>query len=282
MRWRFWKKEQGEDDLDRFGWEPTGSSPTPDQHGSQSPLKSVRSTWTTAQVAQLVLAAGTLYGVRKGYKRYLRRIPNIEHVKPRMYRKRSIYGYVTRVGDGDNFRMFHTPGGLFMGWGWMPGRKPQDFTKLALVDNTLHVRIAGVDAPECAHFGRPEQPFGPEAMAWLGSTIEGRYVRVWPYARDRFDRIVSSVEVRLPWRLWRSDLGLRMIQSGCATVYEAKTGSEFGGREEEYREAEKQAKARKVGMWGDVGIVGRLLGHTKKVETPRQYKTRMTKAESTK
>jgi len=27
------------------------------------------------------------------------------------------------VGDGDNFRLYHTPGGRLLGWGWFPGRK---------------------------------------------------------------------------------------------------------------------------------------------------------------
>lgn len=282
MRWRFWQQEQVEHDPDLMEWEPTGPLKTAlNPRAAQSPASpDSSSTWTTTQVIQLGLGIGALYASYKGYKRFLRRIPNIDHVKPNVYRKRSMYGYVTRVGDGDNFRFYHTPCGRFAGWGWLPGRIPQQLTKPELVDNTLHVRVAGVDAPECAHFGRKEQPFGPEAMAWLGDTVEGRYVRVWPHSRDRFDRIVSTVAVRLPWRLWRSDLGLRMIQSGCATVYEAKTGSEFGGKEEQYREAEKQARNRKVGMWKQAGIVGKILGQTTEVETPRAYKTRMNKEES--
>lgn len=264
MRWRFWQKEQENDDPDRplVNVLDRGNGP----HSTPT------STWTTEQVSQLVtrlvLGVGTLYALNNGRKRFLRRIPNIDHVKPNVYRKRSMYGYVTRVGDGDNFRFYHTPGGRLMGWGLLPGRKPQQLTKSDLVDNTLHVRIAGVDAPERAHFGRPEQPFGRQAMAWLGETVEGRHVRIWPQSRDRFDRIVSTVKVRLQWRLWRNDLGLRMIQRGCATVYEAKTGSEFGGREEQYREAESIAKNKKIGLWKEAS------------ESPRAFKTRMNKEEA--
>jgi len=29
--------------------------------------------------------------------------------------------------------------------------------------DTIGIRLAGVDAPECAHFGQPGQPFGEEA-----------------------------------------------------------------------------------------------------------------------
>lgn len=51
---------------------------------------------------------------------------------------------------------------------------------------------------------------------------------------------------------------------GLATTYEAKVGVEFGGREAAYRRAEEKAKRKGVGMWGG-----------KKLESPREYKTRM-------
>ena len=57
------------------------------------------------------------------YRSYLRRIPGASSISPSFWRKRSLYGTVTSVGDGDNFRVFHTPGGLLAGWGWMWGRK---------------------------------------------------------------------------------------------------------------------------------------------------------------
>ena len=50
---------------------------------------------------------------------YLRRIPGSAHVQPSFFRKRSLFGRVTSVGDGDNFHMFHTPGGRLAGWGWL-------------------------------------------------------------------------------------------------------------------------------------------------------------------
>jgi len=40
------------------------------------------------------------------------------------------------VGDGDNFRLFHTPGGRLGGWEWFPGRMiPKE--KKALQDKTV-------------------------------------------------------------------------------------------------------------------------------------------------
>lgn len=57
-----------------------------------------------------------------------------------------------------------------------------------------------------------------------------------------------------------------MLKLGLATVYEAKSGAEFGvGLEEKYRKAEWWAKLRKRGMWA---------GKMKDFESPREYKTR--------
>ena len=47
--------------------------------------------------------------------------------------------------------------------------------------------------------------------------------------------------------LLRRDVGLQMLRNGLATVYETKFGSEFG-RYKKYREAERRAKERSVGM----------------------------------
>ena len=77
-----------------------------------------------------ITAATTLALVRL-YKTYLRRIPTVQYLKPGFFRRRNLYGYVTRVGDGDNFHLFHTPGGKWMGWGWLPRRRVQDMAKKA-------------------------------------------------------------------------------------------------------------------------------------------------------
>ena len=119
-----------------------------------------------------------------------------------------------------------------------------------------------------AHFGRPEQPGGKEALAWLTEYLLHRRVRAYVYKRDQYDRAVATVYVR-KWLL-RRDVGLQMIKRGLATVYEAKTGAEFGALEEVYRKAEWWAKVRRKGMWA---------GERKDLETPREYKTRMSEKE---
>lgn len=166
-----------------------------------------------------------------------------------------------------------------MGWGWLPGRKVGELTGKELQGKTMHVRIAGVDAPELAHFGRPAQPYGQEAIEWLRGFVLHKYVRTYPYREDQYKRVVCSV-YRRRWLFFRSDVGLNMLKRGLATVYEAKFGSEFGDQEEKYRTAQEKAKRNKVGMWQEQGLVGKLLGKKKKdFESPREYKTRMAQQE---
>lgn len=148
------------------------------------------------------------------------------------------------------------------------------------VKNQIHIRIAGIDAPEMAHFGRPAQPYSQEAYDWLKNYILNRRVRAYIYRRDQYDRVVASVFVR--HGLFSRDVGLEMLKSGLATVYEAKTGSEFGDLEQKYRDAEAKAKEGGVGMWTQPSVLGRFFSKPKeKLESPREYKDRM-KAEEAK
>ncbi|KAL6248927.1 putative endonuclease lcl3 [Rhinocladiella similis] len=213
-------------------------------------------------VATAVLTASCL-GLFKFYKSYLRRIPQATNITPGFLRRRSLVGRVTSVGDGDNFRFYHTPGGRLAGWGWFPGRRvPTE--KKELKDQTVHLRLAGVDAPELAHFGRPSQPYAQEALDWLTAYVLGRRVRAYVYKIDQYNRVVGTAYV---WRgLMRRDVGLQMLRAGMATVYEAKSGAEFGeGLEKKYRNAEWWAKTKRKGMWA---------GRKKDYESPREYKTR--------
>ncbi len=75
-----------------------------------------------AVIPSLLFTAATL-GLIRLYKSYLRRIPSVEFIKPDLFRRKSLFGRVTSVGDADNFRFFHTPGGRLAGWGWIPGRR---------------------------------------------------------------------------------------------------------------------------------------------------------------
>lgn len=139
----------------------------------------------------------------------------------------------------------------------------------------IAIRIAGIDAPEGAHFGKPAQPYSADSLQWLTGYILNRRVRAYIYRRDQYDRMVATVWVRrgLLGGLFPKDVGKEMLKAGLATVYEGKTGAEFGESEQEYRAVEEQAKKWKKGMWA---------GKTKDYESPRDYKTRTAHMSETK
>lgn len=101
-------------------------------------------TWLSAFVVTTVLFGGI-----KFYRVYLRRIPSIEYIHPDKYRRRTIFGHVTSVGDGDGFRLYHTPGGRWAGWGWL---RQVPVQKQALKGQTVCLRSP---APRLAQIGGP-------------------------------------------------------------------------------------------------------------------------------
>lgn len=217
------------------------------------------------------------------YTTFLRRIPTSGQVPDSYLKRRSMFGYVTSVGDPDNFRFFHTPGGRLAGWGWLrplpklnqrgrgpaarAGKSPgllglrSQSPPQSTTSQTLHVRLNGVDAPECAHFGKPAQPYSDEALAWLRSYLLGKRVRIFPLSKDQYQRTVCEARV---WT-WtgRKNVSAEMLRRGWATVYEAKSGVQFNGHEAAFRRLEGQAKRKRKGMFvnGEAGL-----------ETPREYK----------
>ncbi|KAK6531917.1 putative endonuclease lcl3 [Orbilia ellipsospora] len=217
-----------------------------------------------------VATATTTIALIYVYRNFLKRYPDTNSIPPHFFRRKGLYGKVVSVGDADNFRMYHTPGGKWAGWGWLPGRKVPESRK-ELKGQTIHVRIAGVDAPEGAHFGKPSQPHSSESLAYLTNLLTSRNVRAHLLRRDQYERIVCSVTMKRRGILgllgFKQDLGLVMLRDGIAQVYEGTYGIEFGkreGMERKYRAAEEDARTRKVGIWGLKG----------KYESPGQYKAR--------
>ena len=83
------------------------------------------------------------------------------------------------------------------------------------------------------------------------------------YRKDHYERAVATVYVRR-WGL-RRDVGYQMLRRGLATVYEAKSGAEFGALEERYRGVEAWARRKGRGIWAV----------KEGFESPREYKERM-------
>ncbi|KAL1742055.1 hypothetical protein HDZ31DRAFT_84401 [Schizophyllum fasciatum] len=204
------------------------------------------------------------------HRRYFRRIPNADWVSPNhLARKNWIKGRVTSVGDNDNFRFYHTPG---FGWRWPLKFRRVPTTAKELKDQTIHIRIAGIDAPENAHFGRPAQPYALDALAYLRGRILGRTVYCQLLRRDQYGRLVAHVAFAprvLPGSLFRgASLAEDMLRRGWATTY-AQHGAEYGeGGKARYQRLEQEAQDARRGMWAS-GATG---------ETPAAYKRRYAQA----
>ncbi|KAJ3190082.1 putative endonuclease lcl3 [Gaertneriomyces sp. JEL0708] len=159
-----------------------------------------------------------------------------------VHMKRRIWGTCTNVRDNDNFRFFHQPPLHRLLRRTVPASAKE------LKDRTIHVRLAGIDAPEGAHFGMKEQPFHKESKEWLSALILGRQVQVKPLKRDQYGRLVSMVWVKSWLPPFRRNVSLEMLRAGYAVVYE-QAGAEYDGQYEKFVAAEKRARGQKKGMW---------------------------------
>jgi len=331
----------------------TLTTPESSIDSTSSPSFSATSLLTPENVLSTAILTSGILLVRSVYRYHLRRISNnaslpsslLDHSSksgtaapsliPRL-RRQSLFGYTTtpQIADPDNFRFYHAPlGRLAL---WSTSFRPIPSARSELKGQTLSVRLAGIDAPELAHFGKPAQPHAEEALKHLQYIIADRgkgRVRVFPLRRDQYERVVGTAFVRRRiltlkedgvvrrvfggWRwgderrsglhgpVWHVNVGLEMVRRGWATVYEGKIGVEWGskGMEGVYREAEKRAKAERLGIWVDLKGSDGVLGLKKAasggwssvlmpwrwfvaekevkkrkesvVETPREYKLRM-------
>lgn len=200
--------------------------------------------------------------------RYFRRIPNAEYVTPAVLRYRKVLvGRVVTVGDADGFRFHHTPGLQYLRdwlYPWPPRTKKRSGGRSKLVQETISVRIAGVDAPESAHFGKPAQPFSKEAKQLLTSMVQSpscannltppakssffstsstashrvsttnsnevstKLVWLYPSHVDQYKRLVATPYVwNAPYLFGKTNVSLVMVKQGLATVYRA-AGADYG------------------------------------------------------
>ncbi|KAK7439068.1 putative endonuclease lcl3 [Stygiomarasmius scandens] len=183
------------------------------------------------------------------HARYFQRIQNSNWITPQIFaQKRWIQGVVTDVGDADNFRLYHTPSPFT--------RVPCDPKELK--DQTIHIRMAGIDAPEAG------QPSAGESLAWLKKRLLGKTIYCQPLRRDRYSRTVSNVATQRTFSSKMTDVCLEMLKAGWAVTYD-QHGAEYGpGGKEVYLKAETKAKAKRKGMWAKGADI----------ETPAEYKRR--------
>ena len=259
----------------------------------------------------ITVALGTIGATAASYftyRRYFKRIPTTAYLTPSLMRWRhTIVGKCVSVGDADGFRIFHTPGPILyrhlmyakVKKGSINGHsngKGSSFNT-----QTISVRLAGADAPESSHFGKPSQPFSREAKEELENLVLGKEVWCQMAHIDQYQRLVATPYVwHSPYIFGRTNVSLRLVKKGLATVYtqagaaygtagpftkllrrflgvdSSKTKSEASAKEAlldrliplsgeaRLRRAMARAKRKKIGVWS-----------LKNFETPEDYKKRM-------
>ena len=170
-----------------------------------------------------------------------RRYDTAGDIPKSMYKKNKIIrGRVVKVIDGDTIRIRHTP--LY------PLFKKGDYCG-KLSECTVSVRLYGVDAPETAKFGNPEQPYAREAKEYVTRLVDGQMVRVKLLRKDQYSRAVAKVTVRnrvLPFL--RTDLTKGLAERGYATLYTGG-GAEYDGKRDVLEKKIRRAQKKKKGIW---------------------------------
>jgi endonuclease YncB( thermonuclease family) len=145
-------------------------------------------------------------------------------------------GKVLKVTDGDTVRI-----------------KPTN------ANDSILLRIAGIDAPETAHHGNPGQPFSHEAQTHLQSLVQGHVVHVRHVTTDQYGRSLGIV-----YLADGRDVGFLMVTAGLAVAYTG-AGAQFGpAGKRGYVQAQQNARNARLGMWSQ--------DH---VELPGDYKRRI-------
>lgn len=134
------------------------------------------------------------------YWRYFKRIPTTAYLTPSVLRwRKTLVGRCTSVGDADGFRLYHTPGPPIYR-SIVYGESTKDSRKKATQGNgraashhleTLSIRLAGADAPESSHFGKPGQPLAKEAKEELEKLVLEKTVWCQAAHVDQYQRLVS-------------------------------------------------------------------------------------------
>lgn len=172
-----------------------------------------------------------------------RRYDTAGDIPTSLYKKNKVIrGRVVKVIDGDTIRIRHTP--LY------PISKKGEYCG-KLSECTISVRLYGVDAPETAKFGNPEQPYAREAKEYVAKQVDGKIVRVKLLRKDQYSRAVGKVTKRnniLPFL--RTDLTKGLAEKGYATLYTGG-GAEYDGKRDVLEKKIQRAQRRKRGIWSN-------------------------------
>lgn len=106
------------------------------------------------------------------------------------------------------------------------------------------VRVLGIDAPEMARDGNPEQCYAQEATDAAKQMLEGQTVQISADPaeghRDRYERLLAYVDAE------GTDFAEVMLSEGHARLYEGS----WLARQDAYDDAASSAQDSNVGLWG--------------------------------
>ena len=108
-----------------------------------------------------------------------------------------------------------------------------DTLALRTEDETLKVRLSGIDTPELG------QPFGNNAKQALSSMVFGRSVTISSTGKDRYGRSLGIVF------LGNGNVNAQMIRMGMAWHYKQYSDSV------PMQQFENYARANRIGLWSD-------------------------------
>jgi endonuclease YncB( thermonuclease family) len=219
----------------------------------------------------LVFAVGMTAGVLlAGSMDSLQIYQTVDDIPGRYFRQqKEIPCMVVTVSDGDTIRVMHTP----------PLSAPRralenrararaggKAPKLSL--STMQIRLAAVDTPEVAKFGKPAQPYADEAKEYVQQRLLHKRIHVKLLSRDQYGRAVASIKYTPALSLIRHDLGEDLLKDGLAVVYR-QGGAQYDSPDgvDKWNRIEARAKASGRGMWAG----------KKRLELPSEYKARLKK-----
>jgi micrococcal nuclease len=129
-----------------------------------------------------------------------------------------------------------------------------DTVDVLINDKKQSVRILGINTPETVDPRKPVQCFGKQASDEAKSLLEGKTVSLQSDStqddKDKYGRLLRYVAMPDG-----SDFGLTMIKTGFAYEY---TYDVPYVRQKEYKEAQKGAEEKGLGLWNESTCDGKL------------------------
>ena len=143
-----------------------------------------------------------------------------------------------------------------------PAQQESEF-KGSLKDNTISIRLYGIDAPELKKNANdyPSMPFAEEAKARMSDQAKGKVVGVKLLDKDQYGRVVGKVTTTNT----RTDLSMDLLRYGYASLYKGK-GANYDGNLDQMLNEINNAKKNRLGIWSN-GV--------ENAQSPAEYKRKM-------